>query len=219
MRSACASSRPPDLIRAPAMPRRRPQPCCSRHGRAPMSPSRMARDVGSGGTTSTSWCPGRPCHLPPVCSARHWVLLGRVPGALPRRPVRVVAMYTEEVALRDMTPDMAALAELDRNAVIVTAPGIESDIVVRVFAPKAGLPEDPAPGTAHRFLSPFWCERFGRKRLHSRHLSPPGRRSLVRVRRHNGHDRRPDPPLSGRGVVTPRRIVVSWVDLVLLLTS
>ena len=45
------------------------------------------------------------------------------------------------------------------------------------------------------------------------------RRSLVRVRRHNGHDRRPDLPLSGRGVVTPRRIVVSWVDLVLLLTS
>ena len=54
------------------------------------------------------------------------------------------------------------------------ARGTELDIVVRAFASKAGLPEDPVCGTAHRILSPFWCERFGRKCLHSRHLSPRG---------------------------------------------
>ena len=38
----------------------------------------------------------------------------------------------------------------EAHPVIVTAPGIDSDIVVRVFAPKVGLPEDPVCGTAHR---------------------------------------------------------------------
>ena len=110
------------------------------------------------------------CALGPTLGAA----LGRVPELCLAAQFGYVALYSEEVALRDMAPDMAALAELDRNAVIVTAPGTESDIVVRVFAPKAGLPEDPVCGTAHRILSPFWCERFGRKRLHSRHLSPRG---------------------------------------------
>ena len=59
---------------------------------------------------------------------------------------------------------MAPLSTLDRNAVIVTAPGDlgESDIAIRVFAPKVGLPEDPVCGTAHRIIVPFWSERLGR---------------------------------------------------------
>jgi predicted PhzF superfamily epimerase YddE/YHI9 len=46
--------------------------------------------------------------------------------------------------------------------------------VIRVFAPKLGLPEDPVCGTAHRIIVPYWSEQFGKKELHSRQLSPRG---------------------------------------------
>ena len=63
----------------------------------------------------------------------------------------------------------------DRNAVVATAPGTEDcDIVIRVFAPKVGLPEDPVCGTAHRIIIPYWAEKLGKKNIHSRQLSARG---------------------------------------------
>ncbi len=74
-----------------------------------------------------------------------------------------------------MRPDLARVAAFDRSAVIATAPGDgESDIVVRVFAPRVGLPEDPVCGTAHRIIVPYWAKRMGKRRIHSRQLSPRG---------------------------------------------
>ena len=100
--------------------------------------------------------------------------LGRPPDDCLVAAFGYVAVYSDETVLRGMAPDMAALANLDRNVVIVTAPGTASDIVIRVFAPKVGLPEDPVCGTAHRIIVPFWAERFGQGQLHSRHLSSRG---------------------------------------------
>jgi predicted PhzF superfamily epimerase YddE/YHI9 len=76
--------------------------------------------------------------------------------------------------IRTMRPDLDAIARLDRGTVIVTAPGETSDIVIRVFAPKLGLPEDPVCGTAHRIIVPYWSEQLGRTELHSHQLSPRG---------------------------------------------
>ena len=73
-----------------------------------------------------------------------------------------------------MQPDIDAIAGFDRGAIIATAPGDTSDIVIRVFAPKLGLPEDPVCGTAHRILAPYWAARLGRTELHSRQLSARG---------------------------------------------
>ena len=73
-----------------------------------------------------------------------------------------------------MHPDLDAIARFDRGTVIVTAPGETSDIVIRVFAPKLGLPEDPVCGTAHRIIVPYWSEQLGRTELHSHQLSPRG---------------------------------------------
>jgi predicted PhzF superfamily epimerase YddE/YHI9 len=100
--------------------------------------------------------------------------LGRAPDHCLVAAFGYVAVYASEAVVRGLDPDMAAVAGLDRNAVIATAPGSASDIAVRVFAPKAGLPEDPVCGTAHRIIVPFWAERLGRSRIHSRHLSARG---------------------------------------------
>jgi predicted PhzF superfamily epimerase YddE/YHI9 len=100
--------------------------------------------------------------------------LGRPPSETLAAPFGYVAVYDNAADVQALDPDMAALTRLDRGAVIATAPGNPSDIVIRVFAPKLGLPEDPVCGTAHRILIPYWAERLGRRELHSRHLSPRG---------------------------------------------
>ena len=100
--------------------------------------------------------------------------LGRDPVETLVAPFGYVAVYDKPAAVQALQPDMAAIARFDRGAVIATAPGDRSDIVIRVFAPKLGLPEDPVCGTAHRILVPYWAARLGRDVLHSRQLSERG---------------------------------------------
>lgn len=74
--------------------------------------------------------------------------LGQSPRAvLAAKHYLVVFEHAEEV--RTLAPDMAALAALDRPAVIVAAPGGEEgvDFVSRFFAPANGVPEDPVSGS------------------------------------------------------------------------
>ena len=90
-------------------------------------------------------------------------------------PFGYVAIFDDPTVIAQLQPDLALVSAFDRNAVIATAPGgAASDIVIRVFAPKVGLPEDPVCGTAHRIIVPYWAERQGKTRIHSRHLSPRG---------------------------------------------
>jgi predicted PhzF superfamily epimerase YddE/YHI9 len=69
--------------------------------------------------------------------------------------------------VRGFRPDLAMLAALGSRSVIVTAggdqPGI--DCVSRVFAPNAGIPEDPVTGSAHCTLAVHWGERLGKADL------------------------------------------------------
>jgi predicted PhzF superfamily epimerase YddE/YHI9 len=102
------------------------------------------------------------------------VALGREPVETLVAPFGYVAVYGAPAEVQGLRPDMVALAGFDRGAIIATAPGDRSDIVIRVFAPKLGLPEDPVCGTAHRILAPYWAARLGRDDLHSRQLSPRG---------------------------------------------
>jgi predicted PhzF superfamily epimerase YddE/YHI9 len=85
-----------------------------------------------------------------------------------------VAIFEAAETVAGLRPDLDAVGRLDRDTVIVTAPGVESDIVIRVFAPKLGLPEDPVCGTAHRIVAPYWAGRLGLQAIHSRQLSRRG---------------------------------------------
>lgn len=90
----------------------------------------------------------------------------------------------DEKTVRDLTPDMAALAAIDARGVIVTAaaePGQEHDFVSRFFAPRTlpGDAEDPVTGSAHCALAPYWAERLGRDTLTGYQASERG--GYVRV--------------------------------------
>jgi predicted PhzF superfamily epimerase YddE/YHI9 len=95
-------------------------------------------------------------------------------GATPREAHQsrdLLAVFGTQAEVEALQPDLPAIAELDTFAVIASAPGQECDFVSRFFAPGAGVPEDPATGSAHCTLVPYWSERLGKKRLHALQLS------------------------------------------------
>jgi len=91
----------------------------------------------------------------------------------------LLALMHDERTVRDLTPDLDAVAVLDAPVgLIPTAradPGAEHDFVSRVFAPQAGIPEDPVTGSAHTALAPYWAERLGRKSMNGLQVSPRSR--------------------------------------------
>jgi PhzF family phenazine biosynthesis protein len=114
--------------------------------------------------------PAQPCSQSDAVAAA----LGKRPTALlAARDYLAVFERAEDVAA--LRPDFAAVAALDRFAVIVTAPGTDGiDFVSRFFAPARGVDEDPVTGSAHCTLIPYWAERLGKTRLEARQLSRRG---------------------------------------------
>jgi predicted PhzF superfamily epimerase YddE/YHI9 len=90
------------------------------------------------------------------------------------RDYLVVVDHAEQV--RALSPNVAALAKLDAgNGTIVTAPGGgDVDYVCRMFLPSAGIDEDPATGSIHCALAPYWAGRLGKDTLRAQQLSVRG---------------------------------------------
>ncbi|MEU8685549.1 PhzF family phenazine biosynthesis protein [Streptomyces sp. NPDC048611] len=110
-------------------------------------------------------------------------------GAEPRWTGRarhdLLVELADAATVRDLDPDIAALAGFSGRAVIVTASapaGADHDFVSRVFAPAAGIPEDPVTGAAHCVLAPHWASRLRRAALNGAQLSARGGRVGVELR-------------------------------------
>ena len=56
----------------------------------------------------------------------------------------------------------------------VTAPGDGYDCVSRFFAPKLNVPEDPATGSIHCMIAPYWADRLGKSEITAYQASPRG---------------------------------------------
>ncbi|PSS57109.1 PhzF family phenazine biosynthesis protein [Pseudomonas sp. BBP2017] len=93
----------------------------------------------------------------------------------------LLVVLESEQAVRNCTPDMAALAQLPGLGVIVTAPGEEHDFVSRYFAPGIGIPEDPVTGSTHCSLIPYWAERLGKTELNAFQCSSRGGELFCRL--------------------------------------
>lgn len=85
-----------------------------------------------------------------------------------------LVVYASEDEVRKLEPNMQLLSQVDKFAVIVTAPGKDVDFVSRFFAPAKGVPEDPVTGSAHCTLIPYWSKRLGKKKLHAYQVSRRG---------------------------------------------
>jgi predicted PhzF superfamily epimerase YddE/YHI9 len=100
-------------------------------------------------------------------------------AALGRAPVlsfvargRTVAVYDRAADVAALRPDFAALCRVPGADAIATAPGEDGvDFVSRYFAPNHGIDEDPATGSAHCVLTPYWAARLGKQQLVARQIS------------------------------------------------
>src|SRR5262249_50107668 len=76
-----------------------------------------------------------------------------------------VVEVDDEAAVVAVRPDFRRLAAIDARGAIVTSrastPGV--DFVSRYFAPAFGIDEDPATGSTHCCLGPFWHARTGKR--------------------------------------------------------
>lgn len=116
-----------------------------------------------------------PAYTLTACEAPEALIagLGRAPQAV-FASEDYLAVFASEDEVRQLQPNMQALAQLDRRGVIATAPSNNADFVSRFFAPRYGIPEDPVTGSAHCALVPYWAARLGKTRLHARQVSARG---------------------------------------------
>jgi PhzF family phenazine biosynthesis protein len=90
-------------------------------------------------------------------------------------PHRYALVVLEDAAaIRALAPDFRALAAEGDVLTIVTAPGDDTDIISRAFAPGGGVNEDPVTGSAHAVMVPYWAKRLGRDRFTAFQASPRG---------------------------------------------
>ena len=108
--------------------------------------------------------------------------LGAVPQEVRADAINYLVVLDSERTVRGLTPDIAAIAALDRPGVIITARGDgEYDCVSRYFTPARGVAEDPVTGSAHCALAPYWSERLGKAQLRAYQASRRGGEMRCRV--------------------------------------
>ena len=116
-----------------------------------------------------AWPPG-PCTPSPGLVPA----LGIEPEAVLGSKRDYLAVYPDMATVLALKPDAGGLVDMDRHAVICTAPGEDCDFVSRFFGPAVGIYEDPVTGSAHCTLVPYWSARLGKTSLHARQVSARG---------------------------------------------
>lgn len=142
--------------------------------------------------------PPAPCAAPPELARA----LGALPEAVLRSGRTLVGVFDREEDVRGLAPDMALVAALDCEGLVVTAPGGGGvDFVSRCFAPAVGVPEDPVTGSAHCVLTPYWAARLGKQELLAHQVSARGGEIACR-------DLGERVALSGRAVLTMEGTII-----------
>ncbi|MEQ9490775.1 MAG: PhzF family phenazine biosynthesis protein [Alphaproteobacteria bacterium] len=98
-------------------------------------------------------------------------------GCVPQRYLRAtmnMAILESESAVLAVNPDLAFIAAMEGDGLIVSAPGDTSDCASRYFAPHAGIDEDPVTGSAHCTIVPYWADVLDRKDIYARQVSKRG---------------------------------------------
>lgn len=97
-------------------------------------------------------------------------------GANPKKVVAgsyLMAIFATPDDVRALKPDLARVNRISggatggRGNLVCAAPGASEgfDVVSRFFAPGSGIPEDPATGSAHCIIAPYFSKLLGKVEL------------------------------------------------------
>ncbi len=122
--------------------------------------------------------PATPAPAPPGLAGA----LGAEPAYVGKNQLDYLVEVDSEATVRTLTPDHAALARLPVRGVMVTSRAATHgfDFVSRFFAPGSGIAEDPATGSSHCALGPYWAPKLGKTELLAYQASPRG--GVIRLR-------------------------------------
>ena len=77
----------------------------------------------------------------------------------------LLCVLDDEQTVRDLTPDLEKIKQIDGLLLHVTARGKDEDCVSRSFAPKLAVAEDPVCGSGHCHIIPYWADTLGKDEL------------------------------------------------------
>ena len=77
----------------------------------------------------------------------------------------LLCVVDSEQTVRELTPDLEKIKQIDGLLVHVTARGKDEDCVSRSFAPKLSVAEDPVCGSGHCHIIPYWADLLGKNEL------------------------------------------------------
>lgn len=127
----------------------------------------------------------------PTGQTKRTLMPERIERLIGARPLEAAKMGDDDLILvldsadrvRGLKPNLGGFPAFKLRGLLVTAeaaPEDGADIVCRYFAPGYGIAEDPATGSVHTFLVPFWAPRLGKAEIASRQVSPRGGRLYCR---------------------------------------
>lgn len=111
------------------------------------------------------------------CPADVIAAIGRTPAAFVQGDRDRMLIFRNAAELRALSPEYALLYALGDHGFICAAPGDQAGTVAfRFFCPgfNIGEDEDPATGSAHSTLAPYWMDLLGVDRLVTHQLSHRG---------------------------------------------
>ena len=101
--------------------------------------------------------------------------LGITPLAVVENSLGYLVEVESAAVVERLSPDFAALKVLPVAGVTVTSrSSAPYDFVSRFFAPNLGINEDPATGSSHCCLSPYWRDRLNKSTFLAYQASPRG---------------------------------------------
>lgn len=110
--------------------------------------------------------PAKPVHDAPISAAMVAAMdhADIVHGS--RNDTNYLVELRSHQAVANFTPDLAKIAKLPYQGVIVTSVGdAPYDFVSRYFVPAMGIPEDPVTGSSHCSLAPYWQAKLGKDKM------------------------------------------------------
>jgi PhzF family phenazine biosynthesis protein len=97
--------------------------------------------------------------------------LGAKPLKIFKGKTDYLVIVSSEEEVQNLHPDFYFLQKVDARGMIVSARGNNCDYVLRFFGPNVGINEDPATGSSHTTLAPFWAKELNKKEFTARQLS------------------------------------------------
>lgn len=77
----------------------------------------------------------------------------------------LLCVVDNEQTVRELTPDLEKIKQIDGLLVHVTARGKDEDCISRSFAPKLSVAEDPVCGSGHCHIIPYWADLLDKNDL------------------------------------------------------